>query len=208
MTINKTDPRLTAFVLGELSADEAAEIQLAIDSDADLQTEIAAIRQTVAQIETVMSEEALSMEPADGRRQTAAEKYPANKVRRVFAAVCNLRSAVFLAVAASLIVAFALPIMLSDMDVAVQTRLENRERNHESRERNEVERPDQPAEELAEQHDDQSGHSAALRSRIGHRVDRRILRLRILRRVDPVAPRCCAPGFHVAFAQPHPYRIA
>ena len=56
-TIDKTDPRLTAFVLGELSADEAKEIQSAIDSDAELQQEVEAIRQTVAQIETVMREE-------------------------------------------------------------------------------------------------------------------------------------------------------
>ena len=65
-TINTTDPRLTAFVLGELSAEEALEIQKAIEQSAELQTEAAAIRQVVAQIETAMKEEPLLREKSGG----------------------------------------------------------------------------------------------------------------------------------------------
>ncbi|GHT10122.1 hypothetical protein FACS1894170_01770 [Planctomycetales bacterium] len=59
MTITNNDPKLTAFVLGELTDDEAKEIQSVIDADAELKAEVEAIRQTVAQIETVMHNEPL-----------------------------------------------------------------------------------------------------------------------------------------------------
>ncbi|MDR0869310.1 MAG: hypothetical protein LBN39_00810 [Planctomycetaceae bacterium] len=60
MNIIKTDPKLTAFVLGELTGDEAKEIQTAIDTDAELRSEVEAIRQTVAEIETAMRNEPLA----------------------------------------------------------------------------------------------------------------------------------------------------
>ncbi len=45
--IDKNDPRLTAFVLDELDADQRLEIQAAIETSPDLQTEVAEIRRTV-----------------------------------------------------------------------------------------------------------------------------------------------------------------
>jgi secreted protein with Ig-like and vWFA domain len=57
MTIEYNDPRITAFVLGELTDDEAKEIQTAIENDAELQSEVEAIRKTVAEIETALKEE-------------------------------------------------------------------------------------------------------------------------------------------------------
>ncbi|MDR0611621.1 MAG: hypothetical protein LBG58_16050, partial [Planctomycetaceae bacterium] len=59
MNITKSDPRLTSFVLGELSETEAQEIQSAINANPELQTEIEHIRLTVKEIETAMKNEPL-----------------------------------------------------------------------------------------------------------------------------------------------------
>ena len=45
--IKKEDPRLTAFVLGELSADESNQIRAAIDTDPELQVFVDELRETV-----------------------------------------------------------------------------------------------------------------------------------------------------------------
>ncbi|MDR0703993.1 MAG: von Willebrand factor type A domain-containing protein [Planctomycetaceae bacterium] len=60
MTIlSKSDQRLTSFVLGELPEAEMKEIQTAISTNPELQTEIENIRQTVKEIETAMKNELL-----------------------------------------------------------------------------------------------------------------------------------------------------
>jgi Ca-activated chloride channel family protein len=59
MNITKSDPRLTSFVLGELTETETNEIQTAINANPELQTEIESIRQTVKEIETAMKNEPL-----------------------------------------------------------------------------------------------------------------------------------------------------
>ena len=51
------NPKLTAFVLGELSGDDAREIQAAIDADPELQNEINDIQKTVAQLKEYLNEE-------------------------------------------------------------------------------------------------------------------------------------------------------
>ena len=48
--IKKDDPRLTAFVLGELDANEASQIQDAIDASPKLQTFVEEIRETVGML--------------------------------------------------------------------------------------------------------------------------------------------------------------
>jgi len=105
-TIKPSDPRLTAFVLGELPEGEAQEIQSAIDSDAELQQEIEAIRQTVAQIETAMREEPLpenGVSPPVAQPRNSLGTSPAGSrpplLRRL------LFPAAITAIAASLIVA-------------------------------------------------------------------------------------------------------
>ncbi|MCL2006127.1 MAG: von Willebrand factor type A domain-containing protein [Planctomycetaceae bacterium] len=100
-TINPTDPRLTAFVLGELSAEEAGEIQTALDQSVELQTEVAAIREIAAQIETAMSEEPIAGSPTEPR---SVAGNPANKRRWLVPAAVT-------AIAATLIVALALPLV-------------------------------------------------------------------------------------------------
>ncbi|MDR2437967.1 MAG: von Willebrand factor type A domain-containing protein, partial [Planctomycetaceae bacterium] len=59
MNLIKSDPRLTSFVLDELSETEMNEIQAAINADPELQTEIESIRQTIKEIETAMKNEPL-----------------------------------------------------------------------------------------------------------------------------------------------------
>ena len=59
--IDKNDPRLTAFVLNELSEQEQTEIQKAVAADPELQRAIDQIRQTVALVET----EFASLEPVE-----------------------------------------------------------------------------------------------------------------------------------------------
>ncbi len=56
-TINKSDPKLTAFVLGELSEAEMLEIQKMLDENIELQNEVEAIRSTVSQVETLLQNE-------------------------------------------------------------------------------------------------------------------------------------------------------
>ena len=48
--IKKDDPRLTAFVLGELDANEASQVQDAIDASPELQTFVEEIRETVGML--------------------------------------------------------------------------------------------------------------------------------------------------------------
>ena len=96
-SLNTSDPRLTAFVLGELSAEEAREIQAAVDQHAELQAECAAIRAVVSQIETVMSDEPLGAVPSPVTRPRPTRRW--------------LVSAVVSALAASLVVALALPLV-------------------------------------------------------------------------------------------------
>ena len=100
MTIQPSDPRLTAFVLGELSESEAAEIQTAIEQNSELKAEAAAIRQIADQIQTAMNEEPLPGK--DGSNQSRNLKV-ANKRWFIPAAIT--------AVAAALIVAVALPLL-------------------------------------------------------------------------------------------------
>ncbi len=57
--IQKSDPKLTAFVLGELSEAEMLEIQKMLDENIELQNEVAEIRKTVSQIETLLQNEPL-----------------------------------------------------------------------------------------------------------------------------------------------------
>ncbi|MDR2756957.1 MAG: von Willebrand factor type A domain-containing protein [Planctomycetaceae bacterium] len=59
MNLIKSDPRLTSFVLGELSETETNELQTAINADPKLQTEIESIRQTIKEIEIAMKNEPL-----------------------------------------------------------------------------------------------------------------------------------------------------
>ena len=53
------NPKLTAFVLGELADADALEIQTAIDADPQLQREVDEIRRTAAKIEAFLKEEPL-----------------------------------------------------------------------------------------------------------------------------------------------------
>ena len=65
MTIDKNDPRLTAFALGELPSEEAAELQAALKKDPTLQAEVDAIRKLADKLKTTLAEEPLPMtEPA------------------------------------------------------------------------------------------------------------------------------------------------
>jgi len=108
-TINPTDPRLTAFVLGELSAEEAAEIQTALDQSVELQTEAAAIREIAAQIENAMLEENMNRarSGSSGDSDAGATAPGSVNVRRW------LIPAAITAVAASFVAALALPLILN-----------------------------------------------------------------------------------------------
>ena len=53
------NPNLTAYVLGELTDDDAKELRAAINADPELQREVDDIRQTVEKIEHYLKEEPL-----------------------------------------------------------------------------------------------------------------------------------------------------
>jgi secreted protein with Ig-like and vWFA domain len=94
MTITNNDPKLTAFVLGELTDDEAKEIQSAINADNALQTEVEAIRQTVTQIETAMRNE-----PLPNKIGIAPKRK--NRLLRIAAGLSTVAALLFIAVVIS-----------------------------------------------------------------------------------------------------------
>ena|GEM_PF-1483165 len=117
-TINTTDPRLTAFVLGELSAEEAGDIQTALDQNVELQTEVAAIREIVAQIESAMLEEDGNHRAQNHRARGVSQGSLSDDTGSVNVRSVNVRRrwlipAVITAIAASLVVALALPLVLN-----------------------------------------------------------------------------------------------
>lgn len=57
MTLSKNDPLLTAFVLDELPEKEKLEVEAALEKDAELRSEVDAIRRTVFEIEDFMKSE-------------------------------------------------------------------------------------------------------------------------------------------------------
>ncbi|MCL2304598.1 MAG: von Willebrand factor type A domain-containing protein [Planctomycetaceae bacterium] len=75
------NPKLTAFVLGELSESDAKEIQTAIDADPELQREVNDIRQTAQQLKEYLNEEPLL---AGTPRTPAQIDLPLKKPKRRF----------------------------------------------------------------------------------------------------------------------------
>ncbi|MCL2745028.1 MAG: von Willebrand factor type A domain-containing protein, partial [Planctomycetaceae bacterium] len=63
MITDKNDPKLTAYVLGELTEDEAKEVETAIENDPALKQEVDEIRKTVSELETAFKNETLNREP-------------------------------------------------------------------------------------------------------------------------------------------------
>ena len=108
-TIKPSDPRLTAFVLGELSEEESVEIQTAVEQSVELQEEVQAIRHIAAQIETVMQEESLPLAAAPCAAQLRKRKR-------------WLLPAAITVIAAALVVAVLLPFYqeYQDMQIAKQ----------------------------------------------------------------------------------------
>ncbi len=71
--IDKNDPRLTAFVLDGLDADQRLEIQAAIETSPDLQSEVAEIRRTVGLLGDMFdAEPALTL--TDRQREVLGEE--------------------------------------------------------------------------------------------------------------------------------------
>ncbi|MDR3234666.1 MAG: von Willebrand factor type A domain-containing protein [Planctomycetaceae bacterium] len=103
MTITINDPKLTAFVLGELSDDEMREMQAAIDADAELQKEVAEIRNITNQITLVMKNEPL---PNDTVSTKPKKRH-------------WLISAAIITAAASLLIAALVPLLLPPKETAV-----------------------------------------------------------------------------------------
>lgn len=81
MTIDKNDPKLTAFVLGELTEAEANEIRAALDADIELRAEVEAIHRIVDEIEEAMQSEPLPI--AETPRQTPAAVDRPDKAKRL-----------------------------------------------------------------------------------------------------------------------------
>ncbi|HBT78066.1 MAG TPA: hypothetical protein DEB39_14350, partial [Planctomycetaceae bacterium] len=82
--MDKNDPKLTAYVLGELSGSEISEVRTAIERDTALQQEIEAIRATVIEIEALMRAETESdrksdVESAQMLRTASATDFAAGK---------------------------------------------------------------------------------------------------------------------------------
>ena len=89
----KNDPKLTAYVLGELSEDEANEIRNKIDADIDLQNEVGEIQLVAEKLRNFMQNEPL-------RIQTPPKIDKPSKFRWTQLAVC----AVILAFVAALLI--------------------------------------------------------------------------------------------------------
>ena len=74
MTIDKNDPRLTAFALGELSPEEAAELQAAVEKDPELAAEVEGIREVADKLKTTLAAEPLPKAEAVQVAKTAKKE--------------------------------------------------------------------------------------------------------------------------------------
>ncbi len=81
MTIDKNDPRLTAFALGELPREETAELEAALKNDPALQAEVDAIRAVADKLKTTLAEEPLPK--TDPVRPLEPAKKPNRLLRRL-----------------------------------------------------------------------------------------------------------------------------
>lgn len=104
--IDLSDPRLTAYALGELGAAECQEIDAAIQASPELQREVAAIRQSARLLQASLSAEACPGLTEAQRAAIAAESEPAATVQLPTGpagAQGALRRAISLAIVASLL---------------------------------------------------------------------------------------------------------
>ncbi len=83
MTIDKTDPRLTALVLGELPYAEAAELRTQIENDPELAAEVAALRQTAEMLKQELAAESAPGLAAERKRRIVSS-VPDSWIRREF----------------------------------------------------------------------------------------------------------------------------
>ncbi|UCD75348.1 MAG: von Willebrand factor type A domain-containing protein [Phycisphaerales bacterium] len=106
------DPRLTAFVLGELEEDEAAVIEKRLETDEQLRETVDAIRRTV-----VMLSEGLQAEPAPGlteeQKQSIRQQAEAAAEPPVIFTMRRVWIGTGLAAAACVALALILPLLIS-----------------------------------------------------------------------------------------------
>lgn len=105
----KNDPKLTAWILGELSGDEATEIGRIVEADPELRDECDRIRELVAEIEQVMQKEPIPEKPTGTtvvRTDATVPKRSRGALRYVVAGLSGL-------IAASIIAALVLPAGIS-----------------------------------------------------------------------------------------------
>ncbi|MEA1950492.1 MAG: von Willebrand factor type A domain-containing protein, partial [Planctomycetota bacterium] len=76
MSIDKNDPRLTAFALGELPPEEAAELQAALKNDPTLAAEVEAIREVAEKLKTTLAEEPLPKPEPVQPLKTPKKRFP------------------------------------------------------------------------------------------------------------------------------------
>lgn len=79
MSIEKTDPRLTAYVFGELSADEEAALEAELDQEESARAQLADIQRTVDALRSELSSGAAPK--LDDQRRARVEQVARNSVR-------------------------------------------------------------------------------------------------------------------------------
>jgi len=89
--LNPDDPRLTAYALGELEGDEAAQVEAAIAADPALQAAVADIRATAGQLAAALEAEPLPAAPAP--RAVYHTVRPARVFRLPYFALAGLAAA-------------------------------------------------------------------------------------------------------------------
>ena len=87
MNIEKNDPRLTALALGELSPQEASEVESAIEKDPSLRAELDAIRTVADKLKLALAEEPLP------KPEPASQPKPLKKQNRLLRRVALYGSA-------------------------------------------------------------------------------------------------------------------
>lgn len=82
MKLNKNNPKLTAYVLNELSAAEVQQIELEIKQDPELQTEVQRLKQNINQLKQLKSSEVYRLD-LNRRDALFAAVQPASRWSRI-----------------------------------------------------------------------------------------------------------------------------
>ena len=79
MTLDKNDPRLTAYALGELEGDERLEVEQALEASPELRQDVEALRALGLQLEKDLEDQDTELRLDDRQREQVLAPQPAGR---------------------------------------------------------------------------------------------------------------------------------